>query len=329
MSVFTHGNCTYELLEASKPYYLGRWFEKEIDGVLHTCTVTCGAQVYFLVEGAEAFRVIFTDEIHAHLPYYACSIDGEEPVRRSVAESLVSLPDRGRHTVCITTDGMHQGMGKWYEEDGFALKCITPVGGRLYGIKPVAPLVFFYGDSLTEGIYNLGYKLYGEGDSATHAFPRYCAEALGVTPYYIGYGATGLIQTGWFHTMAKAIDHMTWQYTVEGSPAANQRPDLIVVCHGTNDMDYPMTQFLSALRSTLSLLYKRYPDIPVVFIIPPQQVFATVIRHVMAEYPAGYVVESEGWPLTYSDGIHPDVAGARIFGARVAEAINGLGLLHR
>lgn len=329
MSVFTHHGRTYELLEASRPYFLGRWYEKEIDGVPHTCTVTNGAQVFFLVEDAEAFRVTFTDQLHDHLPYYACSIDGGEPVRRCVADGRVPLPDRGRHTVCLITDGMHQGLGKWYEEDGFALQSITAEDGRLWGIRPTAPLVFFYGDSLTEGIYNLGYKPYGEGDSATHAFPWYCAEILGVTPYYIGYGATGLIQTGWFHTLAKAIDSMTWQHPVEESPAANQKPDLIVICHGTNDMDYPVTQFHSALRGALSLLYKRYPSVPVVFVIPPQQVFATVIRRVMAEYPSGYVVESADWPLTYSDGIHPDVAGARVFGERVAEAIGRLSLLKR
>ena len=88
-----------------------------------------------------------------------------------------------------------------------------------------------------------------------------------------------------------------------------------------------MMEFLNALRATLSHLYKKYPDVPVVYVIPLQQVFATLIRRVMAEYPRGYVVESEAWKITFTDGIHPNAAGARVMGLGVAEAIRALDIL--
>ena len=47
----------------------------------------------------------------------------------------------------------------------------------------------------------------------------------------------------------------------------------------------------------------------------------------MSEYPSGYVIESEGWPITFTDGIHPNAAGAKVMGERVAEGIRALGLI--
>lgn len=330
MNTDTVNDRTYHILEESKPYFLGRWFEKEIDGVPHMLTTTDGAQVYFMTEGCTSFDLHFTDITHIRTPYFAYSIDGSEPVRQLITDQTVRLPDADRHAVCIIADGMAEGEGKWYEEIGFALKAVIPAeGGRLWGIKPTAPLVFFYGDSITEGIRSVSMAPDSDGNSATHAYPWYCARSLDVIPYFIGYGATGMIRTGWFNTMAKAIDGLSWQHTVADSPAANRMPDLIVINHGTNDMDFSMLEYMNAMNATMSLLYRRYPDIPVVYVIPLQQTHATIIRRIMSEYPNGYVIESDGWPVTFTDGVHPNAAGAKIMGELVADGIRSLGVLRK
>ena len=330
MNTDTVNDRTYHILEESKPYFLGRWFEKEIDGVPHMLTTTDGAQVYFMTEGCTSFDLHFTDITHIRTPYFAYSIDGSEPVRQLITDQTVRLPDADRHAVCIIADGMTEGEGKWYEEIGFALKAVIPAeGGRLWGIKPTAPLVFFYGDSITEGIRSVSMAPDSDGNSATHAYPWYCARSLDVIPYFIGYGATGMIRTGWFNTMAKAIDGLSWQHAVADSPAANRMPDLIVINHGTNDMDFSMLEYMNAMNATMSLLYRRYPDIPVVYVIPLQQTHATIIRRIMSEYPNGYVIESDGWPVTFTDGVHPNAAGAKIMGELVADGIRSLGVLRK
>lgn len=328
MDTYIVNNRTYEILEESKPYFLGRWFEKEVEGTPHMATTTDGAQIYFMTEGCTSVNLNFTDITHIRVPYYAYSIDGSEPIRCHITDPTVPLPDSGRHTVCIIADGMTEGEGKWYEEIGFALKSITPAaGGKLWGIRPTAPLVFFYGDSITEGIRAISMAADSDGNSATHAYPWYCAEALGVTPYYVGYGASGLIRVGWFHTMEKAMDYLSWQHPVEESPAANQQPDLIVINHGTNDGGFLTQEFIVAMRGTLAHVYKKYPDVPVVYVIPLQQTHATIIRRLMADYPNGHVIETAGWPVTFTDGIHPNAAGAKVMGERVAEGIRKLGLI--
>ena len=328
MSTVTVHNRTYEILEESKPYFFGRWFEKEVDGIPHTVTTTDGAKIYFLTEGAESFTVNFTVITRITTPMFAVSVDGADPVRRPITEPSVTLPDTDRHAICLTMDGMSEAEGKWYEEIGFAVKGVTvSEGGRLWGIRSTAPLVFFYGDSITEGINALGTAGDSQSNSATHAYPHYCAEALGVTPYYVGYGASGMVRVGWFNTMEKAIDRMSRRCRVADSPAANQEPDLIVINHGTNDGGLLPQEFTVALRDTLTRLSEVYPNVPVVYVIPLFQSQSEAIRALMADYPKGHVVETLGWPVTYSDGIHPNAEGAKVMGERVAEGIRKLGLI--
>ncbi len=312
----------YELLSENRPYFLGRWFEKEVGGITHKVTTTDGAKIFFLTDGAQSFTIHFTVITHITTPMFAVSVDGGEPVRRPITEPIIHLPDTNRHTVCLTMDGMSEAEGKWYEEIGFAVKGVTvSEGGRLWGIKPTAPLVFFYGDSITEGINALGTRGDSQSNSATHAYPHYCAEALGVTPYYIGYGASGIVRVGWFNTMEKAIDRMSRRTRVADFPASNQFPDLIVINHGTNDGGLLPHEFTVALRDTLIRLSEVYPRVPVAYVIPLFQSQAEVIRTMMAEYPDGHVIETLDWSVAYSDGVHPSAEGAKVFGERLAEEL--------
>ena len=101
---------------------------------------------------------------------------------------------------------MTEGEGKWDKEKGFALRDIIPAeGGVICGIRPTEKTIFFYGDSITEGIRALNMSASSDGNSATNSYAWQCSEALGVTPYLIGYGATGILSAGSFHTMKNAI----------------------------------------------------------------------------------------------------------------------------
>jgi lysophospholipase L1-like esterase len=62
----------------------------------------------------------------------------------------------------------------------------------------------------------------------------------------------------------------------------------------------------------------------VVYVIPLVQAHAAVIRRLMADYPNGHVIETEGWPVTFTDGIHPNGAGAKVFGERLAEELRNI-----
>ena len=311
----------FVLTGEEEPFYMGRWFDKDIEGTPHKVTLTDGAHLYFLIENAASFDVTFTVITTGEEPYFAYSIDGAEPIRQHITEPTVTLPDNGRHTIRIIADGMTEGEGKWDQEKGFAVKSVTPAeGGSIIGIRPTEKVIFFYGDSITEGIRALNMNATSDGNSATNAYSWQCAETLGVTPYLIGYGATGILMTGSFHTMQNAIDYLS-----DGRPVDHSvTPDVIVVNHGTNDGGQNRKTFEEALTATLSHLRKTYPDTPIVYLIPFNQAHARVIASAVEPMDNAYVVETKGWKISYTDGIHPDAAGAKYAGERLAAELKAI-----
>ena len=303
------------------PYYMGRWFDKEIEGENHKVTLTDGAHLYFLIENAASFDVTFTVITKTEEPYFAYSIDGGEMIRQHITQPTVTLPDTGRHTVRIVADAMTEGEGKWDRERGFALKSVTPSeGGSIVGIKPTEKVIFFYGDSITEGIRALNMNATSDGNSATNAYSWQCAEALGVTPYLVGYGASGIIATGSFSTMLNAIDYLS-----DGRPVDDSvTPDVIVINHGTNDGGQSRKTFEDALRPTLARLQEKYPDTPIVYLVPFNQAQSRIIATVVEDFDNAYVVETKGWSITYTDGVHPDAAGAKAAGEQLAAALTDI-----
>ena len=308
----------FVLTGEDEPFYMGRWFDKDIEGTPHKVTLTDGAHLYFLIENAASFDVTFTVITTGEEPYFAYSIDGAEPVRQHITEPTVTLPDTGRHTVRIIADGMTEGEGKWDQEKGFAIKSVTPAeGGSIVGIKPTEKVIFFYGDSITEGIRALNMNATSDGNSATNAYSWQCAETLGVTPYLIGYGASGIIMPGSFHTMLNAIDYLS-----DGRPVDDSvTPDVIVINHGTNDGGQSRKKFEEALDSTITRLQEKYPDTPIVYLIPFNQAHARIISEKLKDTANIYVVETKDWSITYTDGVHPDAAGAKAAGEQLAAAL--------
>lgn len=312
---------SFVLTGEDQPYYVGRWFDKEIEGENHKVTLTDGAHLYFLIENAASFDVSFTVITKTEEPYFAYSIDGGEMIRQHITEPTVTLPDTGRHTIRIVADAMTEGEGKWDRERGFALKSVTPAeGGSVVGIKPTEKVIFFYGDSITEGIRALNMNATSDGNSATNAYSWQCAEALGVTPYLVGYGASGIIATGSFSTMLNAIDYLS-----DGRPVDDSvTPDVIVINHGTNDGGQSRKTFEDALRPTLARLQEKYPGTPIVYLVPFNQAQSRIIATVVEDFDNAYVVETKGWSITYTDGVHPDAAGAKAAGEQLAAALTDI-----
>ena len=308
----------FVLTGESEPYFVGRWFEKELNGIPHKVSLTDGAHLYFLIEDADAFDVSFTRITLGEVPYFAYSIDGGEPVRQPITNPTVHLPDRGRHTVRIIADSTDSVPFKWDLELGYALRSVTPSeGGRLVGIRPTERVIYFYGDSITQGANSLGLDFTSHSNSVTHTYAWQCAEALGATPHMVGYSGSGITAAGTFRTMLDAIDWFS-----QSCPAEDPTPpDVIVINHGANDSTVTGRQFIDALEPTLLRLRERYPDTPIVYLIPFGQIHTAAIKKTVKELDHAYVVSTADWELTYTDGAHPDAEGARRAGKRLAEEL--------
>lgn len=308
----------YELTGEEGPYFTGRWFEKKIKGTNHYITLTDGSAFYFLIDGAKTFDVNFTVITEKEEPYFAYSIDGGEPIRQHITESKVHLPDDGKHTVRIIADGMTESEKKWREEKGFALKSVIPGnGGKIYGIRPRNKTIFYYGDSITEGVRALNMSATSNGNSATNAYPWFCSEKLGAVTYSVGYGASGITVSGSFNTLLEAIDYHRLGRKVEDGVI----PDVIVINHGTNDRNADKETFKAELISALRHLREKYPNAPIVYMIPFAQIHAQTITETMSGFENAYVVQTSEWKITFTDVYHPDPAGAKIAGENLADEL--------
>ncbi len=311
----------YALTYSDTPYFVGRWFDKEINGTTHKVTLTDGAHLYFLIDGARYFNVNFTIITKKAEPFFSYSIDGGTPIRQQISNPKVSLPDRNFHTIRIIADGMTESEDKWEQEIGFALKSITAdAGGKIVGIKPLAPVIYFYGDSITEGIRALNINANSNGNSVTNAYSWHSAENLGATPYLIGYGASGITKTGSFNTMDMAIDYLSKDRPIAGELL----PDLIVINHGTNDKGQDANEFGLALTNTLNKLRNKYPSAPIVYLIPFNQSHASTISSVTQTISNSFVIQTKDWEITFTDNVHPNAQGAKVAGEKLSSELMAL-----
>lgn len=320
---------SFVLTGKNEPYFMGRWFEKEIGGVSHMVTVTDGSLFYFLTEGATSFDVNFTLITEKETPYFAYSIDGATPQRQLITNKTVALPDDKPHTVRIIADSMNAGEDKWVGEKGFALKSVTASeGGVIHGIKPKDKVIFYYGDSITEGIQALGTSSAAD-NSATNSYAWLCSEALGATHYSIGYSGTGItrgIADGKsFDIFGTAIDHLSRDRLVSDGIT----PDVIVINHGCNDreMNTNATTFATNLKEAITKLQTMYPDVPIYYVVPFDQQWARKFQPIFNAYDIENVtlIETAGWiteDLYIAPGNdHPSAEGAKVLADKLAAAL--------
>ena len=285
---------------------MGRWFKKSIDGVEHDVTLTSGSELYFLTSGADSFTIEFTSMTEANELYYAVSIDGGEPVRYPASQNVIMLPDKGRHIVRVTMDGISENIDKWNGERGYAVKDITVNGGRIRAIRPTNNVIFYFGDGITEGIMSQGNSGIGANNSAVSTYAYKSAEALGSIPYFIAYGESGICQNGSFANMLSAIDNLS----AARKESDSVKPSEIVINYGCNDNEVESETFKSELRKALTRLNAKYPGTPIYYAVPFSQSKADEIREVCGEFENVTVIETNEIAMTYQeDGIHPDAGG--------------------
>ena len=313
------GNAGMENGEEREFELSGRWFEKEIDGQKAWVALNDGAMIYFKIKGTNELNVHFLEITALETPYYAYVIDEGEPVRQLITESRIVLPDDKEHLITIVVDGMTEFEDKWNGEIGVAFTGVDCGRGEVRGFMPEKKRILFIGDSITEGVMALSNEANSNGNSATHSFPWYSAKLLNAEPYFIGYGATGIFMTGTFSRCADMLDYLSAVRPVskEDIPAC----DLAVINMGTNDHEIDGETFVQGYREILLKLHDRYPQIKIFCMIPFSQLHGEDIRAAAEEYPWCVTVETAEWEITYTDGIHPDAAGAGQIGERLAELI--------
>lgn len=298
--------------------FFGRWFEKKIDGVTCKCTINQGSELYFKVKGATKVDLIFKINTDLETPYFAYSIDGNEFTRQQITTSTINLPSAGEHIIRVVIDGITEHEYKWISEKSVAFEKAVVDSGTIKGIIPKNRKIIFYGDSITDGINVLNSSATANGNSAIGAFPFITCKKLNSISYRVGFGSTGVTKSGSGKVpkCLTVIDNMTAQREEQYI-----EPDLIVINHGTNDpksTDEDSSNFINEYNQVLERLRIKYPGVPIFAVIPFRQFHADDIRACVSGKEWVYLIETQGWNVPYTDGVHPNVEGGKIAGEKLS-----------
>ncbi|NGT96493.1 BppU family phage baseplate upper protein [Clostridium perfringens] len=299
--------------------FVGRWFEKEIEGVKHMVTINEGSEFYFKVKNTTTVSLIFKVITSKEIPYFAYSIDGGEFIRQKITEPLLQEITTDEHIIRVIIDGLTETENKWYEEMGVAFeKAIVDESGLIIGIYPRNKKIMFYGDSITEGVRVLGMEANANENSSIGAFPFVTCKNVNAISYRVGFGGSGVTQggNGGVPKCLSVIDNMTYM-----KKAPYFEPDLIVINHGTNDSGANSTIFKTEYNKVLDRLKIKYSGVPIFAVIPFNQRHAQDIRDCVTDRKYCYLIETSGWKITYTDSIHPNIKGGKIAGEKLANEI--------
>lgn len=312
----------YSEITGSSIGYVGRWFDKTINGKPCKATINEGSEFYFKVKGTVNIAVNFEPITSLSTPYFAYSIDGAPLTRQLVTSPNLPIVDTGEHIIRIVCDAVTETEDKWNGEIGFAVSGVTvDAGATVKGIIPKNRTIMFFGDSITEGIRVLNMNADSRGNSGSGAYPFITCNNLNAISYRVGFGATGVTKSGsgGVPKVLQYIDNMT-----AARPTPYFEPDLIVINHGTNDSGADSATFKSAYNAVLDRLKLKYAGVPIFTMIPFNQAHAQDIRDCVSGRTYCYLVETNGWGVTYTDGVHPDVNGGITAGGKLATQIQSV-----
>lgn len=297
----------------------GRWFKKSIGGGKYYFTNTGGSAIYFKVTGSKYVKVNFLSNAVV-TPYFAYSVDGGDMKRQSVSKGRISVGNTKTHYVRLVIDAISESEKRW-EEAGVAVKSVKAVSkdGVVAAVSPRNEAIAFYGDSITEGVRALGMELSPKGTSATRGYAWHCARQLNMVPHYFGYGGSGIFENGSFHRCIDAVERASAY-----RKAASYDAQIIVMLYGTNDVYTYGDLYVNEYRRAIKTLHEKHPKAQIMAVIPFNQIHADEIRKA-ASYCKPYckVIETASWRLSYTDGMHPNAAGAKKAGKNLAKAIAG------
>ena len=112
---------------------------------------------------------------------------------------------------------------------------------------------------------------------------------------------------------------------IQDTPIVMPELDAIVVNHGHNDLNASVSDedFAKGYREVLVRLREKHPDTPILAVVPYAQRYVEAIKGVVEELDDDniYYISTADWEYTTTDGVHPDAAGGRALGTRLAAEI--------
>ena len=299
----------------------GRWTVKKINNMPTLYTTNLGSYLRFKVSNAKKCQITVLPNQDSLSPsqVFAFRIDGGKWQRAQASLEKIDIPlDSILHTIEIMAAGNSDIDEVWQGNEGFAIKNIYLDNGAIMA-APQRPVVNFIGDSITAGCWVVGNHPAADYRPETN-YAGICADLLNVDSVRIAYSAGGVLRpaTGGVPTadvfLGKIDNQTLW---------TPNHPDLNVINLGVNDRRFPLTQFIAAFDLFIQQVKLPFPHAPLAIMIPFSQTFASAIRTIATKHNCS-IIETKTWHHSFTDGLHPDQAGAITEGKMLAQALQPL-----
>ncbi|MDK8115993.1 SGNH/GDSL hydrolase family protein [Limosilactobacillus reuteri] len=299
----------------------GRWTVKKINNMPTLYTTNLGSYLRFKVSNAKKCQITVLPNQNSLSPsqVFAFRIDSGKWQRAQASLEKIDIPlDSTLHTIEIMTAGNTDIDEVWQGNEGFAIKNIYLDNGEIMA-APQRPVVNFIGDSITAGCWVVGNHPATDYRPETN-YAGICADLLNVDSVRIAYSAGGVLRpaTGGVPT----ADVFLGKIDAQTSWTPNH-PDLNVINLGVNDRRFPLAQFTAAFDLFIQQVKLTFPHTPLAIMIPFSQTFASEIRKIATKHKCS-IIETKTWHHSFTDGLHPDQAGAIAEGKMLAQALQPL-----
>lgn len=299
----------------------GRWTVKKINNMPTLYTTNLGSYLRFKVSNAKKCQITVLPNQNSLSPsqVFAFRVDGGKWQRAQASLEKIDIPlDSTLHTIEIMAAGNSDIDEVWQGNEGFAIKNIYLNNGEIMA-APQRPVVNFIGDSITAGCWVVGNHPAADYRPETN-YAGICADLLNVDSVRIAYSAGGVLRpaTGGVPT----ADVFLGKIDAQTSWTPNH-PELNVINLGVNDRRFPLAQFIAAFDLFIQQVKLTFPHTPLAIMIPFSQTFASEIRKIATKHNCS-IIETKTWSHSFTDGLHPDQAGAITEGKMLAQALQPL-----
>lgn len=303
-------------------YFMGRWVKKTLANQTTMYTTNLGAAFLLMTKHTSCLKLKFMDTppMARFQPEIAIFIDDRPELRFKVNEvpSELQLQSDRPHLIRFVFAGNSDSDEVWQHQQGLAITDISPKDtGQLTAVKPAGRTIAFIGDSITAGCWILC-RVPSAGYAAESNYAAQTAQQLNAVDIRIAYSAAGLLRygTGGVPAAPRFVKYVDFE-----TKAPQLQPDLLVVNLGTNDRKLPSVLFETQFFSFIKELKQLFPKASLNVIIPFNQSFAQELRHLAKQDAQIHLIETQDWPITFTDGVHPDLNGSKIIAQHLTTAL--------
>lgn len=298
-------------------WFNGRWAEK--NG--YPTTINQGSSLFAKFKGTSISGTFSKANSVDQDAMLAVRIDNGSYTRikaTNAMQVLASGLSDSMHIIEVVLDGIQEKTtGIWAEGNGISFKGFNI---ETTAVKPRNKTILYFGDSITEGVNVLGGGANPDVNSGYQTYAGVASRLLNVNDYRVGFGGTGMTKGG-SGGVPKAIGYLN--YIWSGVEDPEFYPDIIVINHGTNDINATDDDFKTAYREFIKQLSVKYSGTRIFCMRPFNGTKGGVIKQVAAEFKHCYYIDTSDITVSTSDGTHPDVAGHFAGGKKLADSLVG------